>query len=664
MSSRGSPSGIRAGRAYVELGVDDKFTKALRAAEARLKAFGASIRNIGLALTGVAAAASAPFVAGVKLFSDFGDSLDKAAIRTGLSVEAVSELGFAAEQSGTDIETLEKGLRVMQRTVVAAGEGSASAADALGKLGLSAGALANLSPEDQISLVADRIMAITDPAERAAAAIGVFGKAGAGLIPLLEEGSQGIAELRKQARDFGISVSADEAKSAALLNDTLNLLARSAKAAAFQIGAALAPVITELAERAAHVVGGVVAWIRANRDLVVTAAKVVAVVGLVGVTLVGVGFGISLLGTAIGGIATAFGIAVKSILLAKAAFLLLASPLGIVVALAASATAAILYFSGAGGTAIAWLGERFAELRERVTSVLGAVGDALMAGDFALAARVAWLGVRAEWIRGINFLQDRWTEFKAWFATATSEVFGGARIWAIEIWSGFETAAAEAMAFVGRIWNALVSTFWSAFESVTGWLADRLLELMGLVDTTLDVEAAKKARREDSARSQSAIDATNRSNEEEIAKRLEGRLTAAEARRDAAIKAIGEGLVQGQERITTARDGALAENARELAAAQAELTQAIEAARAARASSDASAPERRGIPAIDDILAGFGQAQQRAEVRGTFSAAATQSLQSGGGGPLERIAKSSEDSARLLRRLLDKAADNGLVFQE
>ena len=35
---------------------------------------------------------------------------------------------------------------------------------------------------------------------------------------------------------------------------------------------------------------------------------------------------------------------------------------------------------------IAWLGERFAELRERVTSVLGAVGDALMAGDFALAA--------------------------------------------------------------------------------------------------------------------------------------------------------------------------------------------------------------------------------------------------------------------------------------
>ena len=35
-----SSKGIRAGKAFVELGVDDKIAKGLRAAEKRLKAFG------------------------------------------------------------------------------------------------------------------------------------------------------------------------------------------------------------------------------------------------------------------------------------------------------------------------------------------------------------------------------------------------------------------------------------------------------------------------------------------------------------------------------------------------------------------------------------------------------------------------------------------------
>jgi len=185
-----------------------------------------------------------------------------------------------------------------------------------------------------------------------------------------------------------------------------------------------------------------------------------------------------------------------------------------------------------------------------------------------------------------------------------------------------------------------------------------------MVDPSLDVEAAKKARQADSARSQAAIDGAGQAGEEAIAKRLEGRLHAADARREAAIKAIGEGLVGDQSRIGDARDKALAENARELAAAQEELAKAIEEARAARARGDAAGPGRRVAPNVDELLAGLGQAERRAEARGTFSASATQALQSGPGGPLDRIARSSEDSARLLRRLVDKAADNGLVFQE
>ena len=42
--------GIRAGRAFVELGVSDKLTRGLRKAQARLKAFGNAVRSIGARL--------------------------------------------------------------------------------------------------------------------------------------------------------------------------------------------------------------------------------------------------------------------------------------------------------------------------------------------------------------------------------------------------------------------------------------------------------------------------------------------------------------------------------------------------------------------------------------------------------------------------------------
>ena len=109
--------GIRAGRAFVELGVSDRLTAALKRAERKLKAFGESVRSLGLRLAGLGGAALAPLAGAVKLFASAGDTLDKMSLRTGVSVEALSELGFAAEQSGADLQTLENGVRVMQRTL-------------------------------------------------------------------------------------------------------------------------------------------------------------------------------------------------------------------------------------------------------------------------------------------------------------------------------------------------------------------------------------------------------------------------------------------------------------------------------------------------------------------------------------------------------------------
>ncbi len=69
-------SGIRAGRAFVELFADDTMlVRGLRRAEARIRKFGTKIQNIGRRLGTLGLAASIPFAISVKTFADFDDRM-------------------------------------------------------------------------------------------------------------------------------------------------------------------------------------------------------------------------------------------------------------------------------------------------------------------------------------------------------------------------------------------------------------------------------------------------------------------------------------------------------------------------------------------------------------------------------------------------------------
>jgi len=152
--------GIRAGRAFVELGVSDKLSAGLRRAQKRLKAFGDGLRSVGTRLTAIGAGAVASLLSTVKVFTAMGDTLDKMSKRTGVSVESLSELGFAAEQSGADLATFEKGVRSMQRSINDLGRGLSTQTDAFATLGLTMADLDGLSPEAQFKLIAERLSQI------------------------------------------------------------------------------------------------------------------------------------------------------------------------------------------------------------------------------------------------------------------------------------------------------------------------------------------------------------------------------------------------------------------------------------------------------------------------------------------------------------------------
>ena len=660
--AKGSASGIKAGRAYVELGVNDKMTKALKAASAKLKAFGAGVSKIGLGLTGAAAAAAAPLAASVKLFSDVGDAVAKAAARTGLTTEAMSELGFAAEQSGSDMEGIEKGVRFMQKALVSAAEGSAAATDAFADLGISVQQLQGLTPDEQFARIADGIAAIQDPARKTAAAMKIFGKGGADLIPMLSEGSKGIEALRQEARDFGISLGGKDAKAAEVLNDTLNRMSKAARGVVLQIGAALAPVVTDMAQTLARVAAATSKWVEANRPLVVTIAKTIAIVGAVGAALVAVGVSISIAGVAIGGLASVFGLAVSAVLALKAAFLVLISPIGLVSVALAGGVAALLYFTGAGGAAIDWLQAKFGELSTRVTQVIGAIGDAMKAGNLALAAKIAWLAIKAEWVRGTGWLNGIWMQSTSLFVQTWHTAIDDVAKLFLEWQSLAESVMNDVSSFLKQkqsTWSGEIAKAINAIE-VNPALSQEQALAAGKSKTEAAAIRDEAQQRLDMMQSrtdsltqaeQTGIASTRNSEAKRIAEQLAGSL------------AVINGQQSSREEKERTRLAAASEAAAsELAKAQEELRASLQEARNAREDAIVGGPT--GAKPFADVLGGPEGARAKVESRGIFSAAALQSLQGGADRTVDRIAKATEDTAKTVRRLLTKASDNGLVFDE
>src|SRR5690606_18377110 len=196
-------------------------------------------------VSGPIAAVGAGIFALVSKTAEAGDEVQKMALRTGFSTEALSEYKHAAELSGTSLDSLERGVKRMQKTLLDAEKGSKSATDSLDALGLSIKDLQGLSPEEQFDKLAMSIASVEDPTRRAALAQEVFGRAGTELLPMLDAGAEGIAEMRQEARDLGIVFDQEAADAAAQFNDDIDRLKKGFAGMFQEIGRKLLPIITE-----------------------------------------------------------------------------------------------------------------------------------------------------------------------------------------------------------------------------------------------------------------------------------------------------------------------------------------------------------------------------------------------------------------------------------
>lgn len=181
------------------------------------------------------------------------DALNDVAQRTGVGVEALQGYSLAAKLAGTDVETF---ARSLQKLTVNIGQASDNEKQqkAFTDLGLVFDDLRKKSPTEQFEAVADAISKITDPAERAAAAVSVFGKTGIELGPLFSEGPGALTKMREQAEKLGQVVSQEAVENIGRMNDAFDRVSETITRLVGQILGELAGPIATIAEDLLRVV--------------------------------------------------------------------------------------------------------------------------------------------------------------------------------------------------------------------------------------------------------------------------------------------------------------------------------------------------------------------------------------------------------------------------
>ncbi len=193
-------------------------------------------------------------------------------------------------------------------------------------------------------------------------------------------------------------------------------------------------------------------------------------------------------------LATAWSAAVSAVTALGAAFAALTTTQIVAFAAIWAGIGALLYFTGALGNTISGIAAAFRALGSDIMATIGGIGDALSAGDIALAAKVLWAMLKMEWQKGVNWLTETWIGFKEIFMSIwTDAVYGLAGImtsgWAViqQGWNLLVTGMSAA-------WTIFTDSVVAGWNSASNWVSKRwidLMELMGQYDPQT-AEGAKK----------------------------------------------------------------------------------------------------------------------------------------------------------------------------
>lgn len=217
--------------------IEQDLGKVAHMAEQSAQRMGSAFTAAKAAFGGLAAAFSVSAITeNIRGIIDLGDEMNDLSQRVGISVKDLGTWTLAANQSGTSLESLAKGVKGLSSFMVENGK-------ELRKAGITAtdanGALIQL---------ADLFAALPDGVEKTALAVKLLGKAGMDMIPVLNQGSQGLREAAEKSKIYGERM-AVLAPLADKFNDQLATMALQSKVFGLNLAISILPTLTRFAEQ-------------------------------------------------------------------------------------------------------------------------------------------------------------------------------------------------------------------------------------------------------------------------------------------------------------------------------------------------------------------------------------------------------------------------------
>ncbi len=446
-----------------------KSTDKLSAFERNASKVGRGMVKGGALIMGAGAAVGGAVFSAGKSIADYAGSVKDASDSTGVNTEAWQKMTYAAKISGIEQEKLMTSIVKFDKVLTDAAGGSKTAGQIFKDLGISIKDASGKmrAPEAVFEDVAELLANVEDGATKTAAACAFFGKSGAELLPMLNEGRNGLQGLYRTAEETGNVLANETLTAADEFGKSLDAVKLQAQGVMLQLGSALIPVLSEMKDWVSGVIGKVGDWLKANPELASTIGKVAArgsalLLGLGALSTVigGVAFGIGKFVSAWRGLKTALDLGRKAVSFFNKT--LLTSP---------------IFWIIVGVVALAFVVYKLIKNWDKVSAFFKRLWDGIK----------KIFGAVWEWIKNmflnytpVGLVIKHWDKIKGWFAglwDGVKNVFRATWEWVKKMFLNYTPAGLvikhwdKIKAWFSKLWEGVKNVF----RSVWDWIKKMFL---------------------------------------------------------------------------------------------------------------------------------------------------------------------------------------------
>lgn len=419
-------------------------------------------------MLGASAAVGGSILAVGKSTADYAGDMYDMARGAGIGVEAFQKLAYAGRMSGVETEKLSASLVKFDRMVAEATGGNKTYMQTFEDLGIkikdSAGNLRQ--PNEIFEDVADIFHNTEDGIGKTALAVELFGKSGADLIPMLNDGKAGLKAFYAEAERLGLALSNEMIAKGDAFSDQLENIGEQVKGVKLQLGAALIPALSAATEKISKVIDKITKWVQENPELAatigniaMTTGKWIAILGTAAIAIGSVAFIILQFRKAFRAMSDAVTIGISIFKNIKNTFLVVDKAMKGYTKTQKLATVATKLFNKA--------------LKANPILTIISLIIALGAVVYSVIKIAAWF--KKLWDAIVGIFKAAWEAIKKVWSTVTgwfSNLWGGIKAGAGKAWEGIKNTINKAREGVQKAWGSVKGWFSNLWGNVKSGISN------------------------------------------------------------------------------------------------------------------------------------------------------------------------------------------------